>query len=66
MVKNPPANARDVRDSGLISSIRVGKISWRRAWPPTAVFLTGKSCGQRSPVGYNAWKRKESDMTEAA
>ena len=44
----------------------VGKISWRRTWQPTAVFLTGKSCGQRSLVGHNAWKRKESDMTEAA
>ena len=24
----------------------VGKISWRRAWQPTPVFLPGQSCGQ--------------------
>ena len=26
----------------------VRKIPWRRAWPPTSVFLPGESCGQRS------------------
>jgi len=31
----------------------VGKISWRRAWQPTAVFLPGKFHGQRSLAGYN-------------
>ena len=31
----------------------VGKISWRRAWQPTLVFLPGESHGQRSLVGYN-------------
>jgi len=30
----------------------VGKISWRRKWQPTPVFLPGKSHGQRSLVGY--------------
>ena len=25
----------------------------------------GKSCGQRSLVGYGPWDHKESDMTEA-
>ena len=38
----------------------VGKIPWRRAQQPTAVFLPGESHGQRSPQG-----RKELDMTEA-
>ena len=33
----------------------VGKISWRRAWQPTPVFLPGESHGQRSLVGYSAW-----------
>ena len=33
----------------------VGKILWRRAWQPTPVFLPGKSCGQRSLVGYSSW-----------
>ena len=42
----------------------VGKISWRRKWQPTPVFLPGKSCGQRSLVGNSPWGRKESDTTE--
>ena len=29
------------------------KISWRRTWQPTPVFLPGKSHGKRSLVGYN-------------
>ena len=29
----------------------VGKISWRRAWQPTAVFLPGEPHGQRSTAG---------------
>jgi len=45
-VKNPPVNARDVRDMGLIPW--VGKIPWRSTWPPTPVFLPGESHGQRS------------------
>jgi len=28
----------------------VGKMSWRRAWQPTPVFLPGESHGQRSLV----------------
>ena len=36
----------------------VGKISWRRAWQPTPVFLPGVSHGQRSQVGYNPESRK--------
>ena len=31
----------------------VRKIPWRRKWQPTAVFLPGKSKGQRSQVGYS-------------
>ena len=42
----------------------VEKISWRRKWQPTPVFLPGKSHGQRSLVGYSPWGRKESDTTE--
>ena len=30
---------------------RVRKVSWRRKWQPTAVFLPGESHGQRSLVG---------------
>ena len=62
VVKNPPANAGNVR-RWFDPWIR--KIPWRRAWQPTPVFLTGKSHGQRSLVGYSAWARKESDTTKA-
>ena len=31
---------------------------WRRKWQHTAVFLPGKSHGQRSLVGYSPWGRK--------
>ena len=43
---------------------RVWKISWRRAWQPTPVFLHGEFHGQKSLVGYSPWGRKELDMTE--
>ena len=36
----------------------VGKISWRRKWQPTPVFLPGKSHGWRSLVGYSPWGRR--------
>ena len=42
----------------------VGKIPWRRKWQLTPVFLSGKSHGQRSLVGYSSQSHKESDMTE--
>ena len=42
----------------------IGKISWRRAWQPTPVFLPGKSHGQRSLAGYSPWGRQELDTTE--
>ena len=38
----------------------VGKIPWRRKWQPTpwVVFLTRKSQGQKSLVGYSPWGHK--------
>ena len=39
VVKNPPANAGDMKDTG--SDSWVGKISWRRKWQPIPVFLPG-------------------------
>ena len=42
----------------------VRKIPWRREWHPTPVFLSGKSHGQISLVGYSPWGHKESDMPE--
>ena len=42
VVKNPPANTGDARDQGSFNPW-VGKISWRRAWQPPAVFLPRES-----------------------
>ena len=36
----------------------VGKISWRRKWQPTPVFLPGESQGRKSLAGYSPWGRK--------
>ena len=49
VVKNPPADAGDIR-YGFDPCVR--RILWRRAWQPTPVFLAGESHGQRSLVGY--------------
>ena len=35
-----------------------------KKWQSTAVFLPGKSHGQRSLAGYSQWGRKELNMTE--
>ena len=43
VVKNPPANAEDIRTEGSW----VGKILWRQSQQPTPVFLPGESHGQR-------------------
>ena len=42
----------------------VGKISWRREWLPTPLFLPGEFHGQRSLEGYTLWGYKESDPAE--
>ena len=62
MLKNLPANARDMRH-GFDPWVR--KTLWRRAQQPTPVFLPGKSHGQRSLVGCSPWGLEESDTTEA-
>ena len=41
-----------------------GKITFRRMWLPTPVFLPVESYGQRSMVGYSPWGREEWDMTK--
>ena len=55
VLKYPSANAGFIRDVGSIPEFNpwVGKILWRRAWQPTAVFLPGEFNGQRSLVGYS-------------
>ena len=42
----------------------VRKISWRREWQPTLVFLAGESHGQKSLAGYGPWGCKELDRNE--
>ena len=60
-VKNPPANAGDMR---CRFDPWVRKIPWRQKWQPPPVFLPGKSHGQRSPAGYSPCGHEESDTTE--
>ena len=42
----------------------VGKIPWRRAWPPTPGFMPGEPHGRRRLVGYSPEGRTEPDTTE--
>ena len=46
VLKNPPVNAGDIKEAGLI--LASGRFPWRRAWPPTPIFLPGESHRQRS------------------
>ena len=36
----------------------IGKVPWRRKWPPTPVFLPGKFHGQRCLADYSPWGSK--------
>ena len=54
VVNNPPSNAEDLRDAGLI----LGSGRSPRGRHP--IFLPGECHGQRSLVGYSLWS-KESD-----
>ena len=63
VVKNLPASVCQLQEAWVQSWVE--KISWRRRWQPTPVFLPGKSQGQRSVAGYSPWGHKESDTTEA-
>ena len=62
VVKNPPANARDIGD--VVWSLD-GEDPLKEEMEPTPVFLPGESHGQKSLVGYSPQGHKESDMTEA-
>ena len=46
-------------NAGKADSIPGSGRSWRRKWKPTAVFLPGKSHGQRSLAGYSPWGHKK-------
>ena len=61
VVKNPPANAGDIRDA---DSIPGSGRSLEEGMAPTPVFLPGESHGQRSLAGYSPRGHKESDRTE--
>ena len=62
VVKNPPANAGDITDTGLIPGS--GRYpGGGHSSPPTPVFLPRESYGQRSLVGYSPWGHKQLDPT---
>ena len=58
VVKNPPV-MWETRFNPWVRNI-----SLRRTWPPTPVFLCGKSHGQRSLAGYGQWGLTELNVTE--
>ena len=60
--KEPACQFRRHKRSGFDPWVE--KTLWRRAWQTTAVFLPGKSHGQRSLAGYSPWGHKESDTIE--
>ena len=62
VVKNLPTNACRCERPGF--DPWVGKIPWRRAQQPTAVFLPGESQGQRSLAGCSPQGHTEFDVTE--
>ena len=63
VVKNPPANAGDTRDSGSIPGL--GRSSGGGNGNPLQYSCLEKSHGQRSLVGYNTVHgAAELDMTE--
>ena len=57
VVKNPPANAGDIRDTGSIPGS--GRLSGGGHGNPLQLFLPGESHGQKSLVGYSPWGCKE-------
>ena len=61
MVKNPPANVGDKRDSGSPLG-QEDPLEEGMATP--SVSLPGQSHGQTNPVAYSPWGRKESDTTD--
>ena len=63
VVKNPPANAGDIRNVSSIPGS--GRSPGGRAWQLTPVFLPGESHGQRSLADYIVHGVAQLDMTEA-
>ena len=63
VIKNLPANARDIRDAGSIPEL--GRSSGGGHGNPLQYSCLENPYGQRSLVGYSLWGGKELDMTEA-
>ena len=63
VVKNPPANAGDVRNRGLIPGL--GRSPRGGHGNPLQYSCLENSHGQRSLAGYSPWGHKELDATEA-
>ena len=62
MVKNPSANAGEVRKSGSIPGWRSTE---REHGNPFQYSCLENPHGQRNLMGYSSYGHKESDMTEA-
>ena len=62
MVKNPPVNAGDTGDLGLIPGSRVS--SGVGNGSPLQYFCLENSMDRGALVGDSLWSRKESDKTE--
>ena len=63
VVKNPPANAGDVRDTSLIPGS--GRSPGGGQGNPLQYSCLENPHGQKSLAGYSPWGRTELDMTEA-
>ena len=63
VVKNLPANAGDLRDTGSITGL--GRFPGGGHGNPLQYSCLENPHGQRSLVGYSPWGCKESDMTGA-
>ena len=62
MVKNPPANAGELRDLGSIPGL--GRSPGGGHSNPLQYSCLESPHGQRSLEGHSPWGHKESDMTE--
>ena len=63
VVKNPPANAGDVRDLGSIPGL--GRPPGGGHGNPLQYSCLENPPGQRSLAGYSPWGHRQSDATEA-
>ena len=61
MVKNPPANAGNIRDAGLIPES--GRYPGEGNGNPLQYSCLENSMNRGAWAGYSPWGHKESDMT---